>query len=578
VSSIDYAVLLATIALIVGYGLWRTRAASADLSAYLRAGSDLRWWTIGLSVMATQASAITFLSTPGQAYEHGMSFVQFYFGLPIAMVVLCSKIVPAFSRLKVYTAYEYLESRFDLRTRLFTALLFLLQRGLSAGITIYAPAIILSSMLGWSLDLTNALVGVIVIVYTVSGGTRAVSQTQKHQMVVIMSGMIIATIYLLRALPDQVSFGAALDIAGAAGKVNPIDFSFDAEARYTVWSGLTGGFFIALAYFGTDQSQVQRYLTGGSLTQARLGLLFNGLLKIPMQAFILLIGVVLYAFYVFQPPPVFWNGPALARAKQGPASAELRTIEGRHADVLAQRRVAADTLVSARDRGDGAARLAARAELKRHAAAIDAHRGEARAAIKRADPRVETKDPDYIFITFVLAQLPPGLIGLLLAVIFSAAMSSTASELNALASTSVIDFYKRVIKPKASEQHYVLVSKLMTVFWGILAILFATLAALVDNLIQAVNILGSIFYGTVLGVFVVGFFVTKVRATPTFIAAVISQIAVVVLFFFSEIGFLWYNVIGCGLVVGLGWLLDKALPPAAPTEPTTPVTSDSANA
>lgn len=559
-SSLDYAVLIGTIALIVGYGAWRTRKPEAGLDGYLRGGSDLRWWTIGLSVMATQASAITFLSTPGQAYEDGLRFVQFYFGLPIAMVILCAKIVPVFSRLRVFTAYEYLETRFDLRTRLLAAFLFLLQRGLSAGVTIYAPAIILSSMLGWSLDLTNVIVGLIVIVYTVSGGTRAVSVTQKHQMVVIMGGMAVATGYLLAHLPSGVSFGDALDIAGAAGRVNPVDFRFDPQTRYTFWSGITGGLFIALAYFGTDQSQVQRYLTGGSLTQARLGLLFNGLLKIPMQAFILLIGVVLFSFYHYEAPPVFWNQPALQRARTSSYGSRIAASEKRFAALAAERKTAAEALVTARTRKDADARLQARAQLVVANNRLEVERRAAKTLLKRADPNIETKDADYIFISFVMSHLPPGLIGLLLAVILSAAMSSTASELNALGSTTVIDFYKRVLRPKESEEHYVRASKIFTAVWGILAILFATLASLVDNLIQAVNILGSIFYGTILGIFLVGFFLPRVRATPTFIAAVISQLAVIAVFFGSSIGFLWYNVIGCGLVVGIALSLDAITP------------------
>ncbi|MCA9670284.1 MAG: sodium:solute symporter [Myxococcales bacterium] len=546
-----------TIALIVVYGVYKTRSASKDLAGYLR-GGDMRWYTIGLSVMATQASAITFLSTPGQAYEDGMRFVQFYFGLPIAMVILCARIVPVFHKLNVYTAYEYLESRFDLRTRLLTALLFLLQRGFSAGVTIYAPSIILSSALGWPLNLTNVVVGVIVIVYTVSGGTRAVSQTQKHQMIVIMGGMIAAFVYMLSRLPEGVAFGDALDIAGAAGRVNPVGFELDPKTRYTFWSGITGGLFVALAYFGTDQSQVQRYITGGSLSQSRLGLLFNGLLKVPMQAFILLIGVVLFSFYHFHPTPVFWNQPALARLK-AKGSVALLDAETSYQNAERERRAAARALVAARDRGDTSAAAAARRRLVEHGAAMKAARVAAKAAIKRADPRTETEDADYIFIAFVMGFLPRGLIGLLLAVILSAAMSSTASELNALGTTTVVDFYKRVFRKDRDDKHYVLASKFFIVMWGVLAILFATLAALVDNLIQAVNILGSIFYGTVLGVFLVGMFLKHVRATPVFVAAIISQLVVVAVFLLSDVGFLWYNVIGCGLVVAVALALQGAM-------------------
>lgn len=553
---IDWAVLIGTIAFIVGYGVYKTRHVKTS-AAYLKGDGELRWPTIGLSIMATQASAITFLSVPGQAYEDGMRFVQFYFGLPIAMVIISAVIVPIYYKLNVFTAYEYLETRFDPKTRVLGALLFLVQRGLAAGISIYAPAIILSSLMGWDLNVTNLILGLVVILYTVSGGSKAVSQTQKQQMVVIMGGIITAAIVIAYRLPDDVGVGTAAGLAGALGRMNVVDFGFDPDTRYTFWSGITGGLFLALSYFGTDQSQVQRYLGGRSVTESRLGLLFNGILKIPMQFLILFIGIMVFVFFLFERPPVFFNQPTLQAAYATEHAPELREIEARWQDAFEARKQGALALT---DAADETAEAAARADLRAAQERMDAIRAEAKAVIARAVPGAEVKDSDYIFVSFVLRYLPTGLVGLLLAVILSAAMSSTASELNALGSTTVVDLYKRLVRPGADDRHTLLASKLATAFWGAVAVAFATFAALIDNLIQAVNILGSIFYGVILGIFLVAFFVKRVGGTAVFIAAVIAQLGVIALYFTSDIGYLWFNVIGCVWVIGLSLIIQAVLP------------------
>ena len=552
-TGLDWIVLVGTIAFIVIYGAWKTRGAR-DMSTYFR-DDTLRWPTIGLSIMATQASAITFLSLPGQAYEDGLRFVQFYFGLPLAMIVISAVFVPIYYRLKVYTAYEYLEHRFDVRVRSLGALLFLVQRGLAAGITIYAPAIILSTILGWPLNLTTLTIGLAVIVYTVSGGTRAVSQTQRQQMIVMLAGLAVAAVLIVWRLPEGVSLPAALKLAGALDRMNAVSFELDFNNRYNFWSGIGGGFFLALAYFGTDQSQVQRYLSGRSVAESRLGLLFNGLLKIPMQFVILLLGVLMFVFYLFTPPPIFFNTPALAAAERSEHGPALRALQQRYEGALTARRAAAAAYVAALD-APAAAQGAARAALRATAADAEALRGEAKALVARAVPRAETTDADYVFIGFVLRYVPSGLVGLLVAVILCAAMSSTSSELAALGSTTTLDLYKRLWHPHATPRHDLLMSKLFTVLWGLVAVAFATFAALLDNLIQAVNILGSVFYGTVLGLFVVAFFVRRVGATPVLIAACIAQATVLVLFLASDLGFLWFNVIGCSLVVGLSLVFE----------------------
>ncbi|TNE52466.1 MAG: sodium:solute symporter [Deltaproteobacteria bacterium] len=558
-SVIDWSVMLGTITFIVVYGWWKTRG-DQDLQGYLRGNNELKWYTIGLSIMATQASAITFLSTPGQAYNDGMRFVQFYFGMPLAMIVICVFIVPIFYKLKVYTAYEYLESRFDLKVRLLGAFLFLLQRGLAAGITIYAPAIILSSILGWSLYATNLVIGTVVILYTVSGGTKAVSQTQKQQMIVIFIGMLIAAGIVIWKLPKGVSLDSASALAGTLGRMNIVDFSFDWNNRYTFWSGMTGGFFLMLSYFGTDQSQVQRYLSGRSITESRLGLLFNGMVKIPMQFIILFIGLLVFVFYLFVQPPIFFNTPALAKAKANPQyTKQINQLEKRYTLAFATQKNAAQALVDARKKNDNALIKAAEVKLKSAFANVQKLRANAKVLVKKAYPKAETKDSDYVFITFIMNMLPIGLIGLLLAVILSAAMSSTASELNALGTTTVVDFYRRVFKKEASDRHFVLASKAFTVFWGLVALGFATFASLLDNLIQAVNILGSIFYGTVLGIFLTAFFLKWIRSHAVFAAALIGQGVVIGLFFATKLGYLWFNLIGCALVMAIAIALNPIL-------------------
>ena len=552
-TALDWLVLFGTLGAIVAYGVWKTRH-TRDMASYLHGGYADNWATIGLAVMATQASAITFLSTPGQAYSDGMRFLQFYFGLPLAMVVLSVAFVPRFYGLRVYTAYEYLEQRFDRKTRQLAAFLFLVQRGLSAGITIYAPAIVLSTVLGWSLNLTCIAIGALVILYTVTGGTRAVTQTQKHQMVVMLGGMAVAFVVVVARLPPEISFGRAVGLAGVLGKMNIVDFSLRLDSRYTFWSGITGGFFLAMSYFGTDQSQVQRYLSGRSITESRLGLLFNGLLKVPMQFLILFVGVMVFVFHQFQPTPIFFNPVALAAVRASPRAGELRALEQSRQSTFARKQAAIASLQGALDRGDPVAAGAARDAVRGVAGQDRALREQARQLVVATVPGAERNDTDYIFISFVMKNLPRGLVGLLLAVILCAAMSSTASELTALGQTTLVDFYKRSLRPGASDAHYFRVAQLFTAGWGVLAVLFAALASLVDNLIQAVNILGSLFYGTILGLFLVAFFSKRVGAGAVFLAALLSEAAVIAVWLTTDIGFLWFNVIGCALVVAISWM------------------------
>ena len=553
---IDWIVLVGTLVFIVTYGAYKTRG-SQNVQDYLRGGNDARWWTVGLSVMATQASAITFLSTPGQAFHSGMGFVQFYFGLPIAMIIICMVFIPIYYRLEVYTAYEYLESRFDQKTRSLTALLFLTQRGLSAGITIFAPAIILSAILGWNLTILNIIIGTLVIIYTVSGGTKAVNVTQKQQMAVIFFGMVTAFILIVQYLPEEISFSKALEIAGASGKMDILDFSLDFDNRYTFWSGIIGGSFLALSYFGTDQSQVQRYLSGKSVQQSQLGLIFNGLLKVPMQFFILLVGVMVFVFYQFNNSPLNFN-PAATKAVENSEfgsqyrdlQQELEQIQDQKQEITLQYARAEDFSASEKDRFKEEMLQLNEAELQK--------REKATGLISEADQLVETNDKDYVFIHFILNNLPRGLIGLLLAVILSAAMSSTASELNALASTTMIDFYKRNVGEK-TETHYVKASRWFTLGWGLIAIAVASIADLFDNLIQLVNIIGSIFYGNVLGIFLLAFFIKYVRSNAVFIAALITQAIIIVFYFQDVMPYLWLNLAGCLLVIILAILLQKFL-------------------
>lgn len=554
--ALDWIVLIGTLVTIVGYGTWKTRG-SKNVQDYVRGGNESKWWTIGLSVMATQASAITFLSTPGQAFHSGMGFVQFYFGLPIAMIIICMVFIPLYHRLKVYTAYEFLENRFDLKTRSLTAILFLIQRGLAAGITIYAPAIILSAVLGWNLTYLNIIIGILVIIYTVSGGTKAVSMTQKHQMAVIFTGMFVAFFLIISYLPENITFTKALEIAGASGKMDVLDFSFNLENRYTVWSGLIGGTFLALSYFGTDQSQVQRYLSGKSVKEMQMGLIFNGLLKVPMQFFILLVGVMVFVFYQFNPSPINFNPAAeelILNSKNANAYQDLEQEQ------LAIFNTKQEVIKKYVDTGNpmltDEIALANQADI--------ANREAAKLLIQEAADskivRVETNDKDYVFIHFILNNLPRGLIGLLLAVILSAAMSSTASELNALASTTSLDLYKRSMVPGKSETHYLKATKWFTFAWGILAIIIACVAYLADNLIQLVNIIGSIFYGNVLGIFLLAFFFKYVRGNAVFVAALITQAIVILGWWQDWMPYLWLNLFGCILVILIAFILQKLNP------------------
>ena len=556
--ALDWLVLLVTIGGITVYGYRRVHRAQ-DLNTYFH-DQSLRWPTIGLSIMATQASAITFLSMPGQGYEDGLRFVQFYFGLPLAMIAISAFFVPIYQRLRVRTAYEYLEHRFDARVRYFGALSFLLQRGLATGVSIYAPAIILSSILHWPLALTNLGIGIIVTTYTVMGGTQVVSETQKQQMIVMMLGLFLALGMTIARLPDTVSLPNALHLAGALGRVNPVSFDLDFKNRYNFWSGITGGFFLALAYFGTDQSQVQRYLSGKSVTEMRLGLLFNGIFKIPMQFLILLIGAMVFVFYLFVQPPLFWNQAALSRARENPsASTQLDRLQAQHSDAWQARNTAALAYVDALDHENSSLpqRKAALQNAEQKLAAVHSDTSK---VVSKSLAGPEMKDTDYVFLEFVLRVLPTGIIGILIAVIMCAAMSSTASELTALGSITMIDLYLRLRKTPVSEERGLFLSKLFTALWGVIAVGFASFAALVDNLIEAVNILGSLFYGTTLGLFLVGFGLRSIRSTPVLISACVAQSVVLALFFVSSLGFLWYNVIGSGIVVGLAPLLQLVLP------------------
>ncbi|MCH8534521.1 MAG: sodium:solute symporter [Flavobacteriaceae bacterium] len=548
---IDVLVLIFTLSAIVLYGVYKTRNQQKNAKDYIKGGSEAEWWTVGLSVMATQASAITFLSTPGQAFHDGMGFVQFYFGLPIAMVIICLVFIPIYHKLNVYTAYEYLETRFDLKTRTFTAALFLIQRGLAAGITIFAPAIILSAVLGWNLFVLNIIIGVLVIIYTVTGGTKAVSVTQKQQMAVIFTGMFIAFFIILNSLPEEINFSNALEIAGANNKMDILDFSFDFDNRYTFWSGIIGGTFLALSYFGTDQSQVQRYLSAKSKRESQLGLVFNGMLKVPMQFFILLVGIMVFVFFQFEKSPLNFNPAAKIAVEDSEFSNEYQTLEKQLIEIQNSK----SDLAYAYGVSTEAEREDLKIELKKLNTTEFQLRDEAKEIIKKANDKIETNDKDYVFIHFVLNHLPKGIIGLLLAVILSAAMSSTASELNALASTTSIDLYQRNKKSATTDASFVNSSKGFTLMWGIFAIIIACVAPLFENLIQLVNIIGSIFYGNVLGIFLLAFFIKYVQSNAVFWAGVITQIIVVIGWWHDWMPYLWLNLFGCGLVIGLAVIL-----------------------
>jgi solute:Na+ symporter, SSS family len=552
----DWVVLLATIVGIAAYGAWRTRQVR-NLNTYLRGKPSTGWGTIGLSVMATQASAITYLSIPGQGFESGIGFVQNYFGLPLALIIVCAVFLPMYRRLNVYTAYQFLAERFDEKTRLLGAGLFLLQRGLATGVTIYAPAIIVSTVLDWPLDPVIVATGLLVIVYTVTGGSEAVALTHRWQMALIAAGMVTALILLILRLPDGLHFTGGVAAAGALGKLHAVDFSLDPSRRYTVWTGLFGGLFLSLSYFGTDQSQVQRYIGGPSLREGRLGLMFNAVLKIPMQFVILMVGALLFVFYQFAPHPVFFNQAEWRRHAQ---DGRFRAIEAEHAQALAQSQSAIRAWVQARASDDAAREATARAAMVAASDRAQAIRAEARAALLAADPRAKIKDSDYVFITFIVTHLPHGAVGLLLAVMFAAALSSKASELSALGTTTTIDFWRH-FRPLAAadEARNMRVARRFTALWGIFAVAFALFAGFAENLIEAINILGSIFYGVLLGLFLVAFFLRHVGGSAVFFAAIAAQTLVIVMYFSLNIGYLWYNLIGCAACIALSLVLQAIL-------------------
>jgi solute:Na+ symporter, SSS family len=550
---LDWIVLAGTIAFIVIYGTLKTRQTST-VEGYLRADNSMKWWMIGISIMATQASAVTFLSTPGQAIEDGMRFLQFYFGLPIAMVIISVTFVPIYYRLKVYTAYEYLENRFDLKSRILAATLFLILRGLSVGITLFAPSLVLSTILHWSITATTILIGTLVIIYVVSGGTKAVSLTQRYQMAVIMGGMILAGILAYKLLPSGVSFSDTINVAGELGKLNLVNLNYDITDRYNIWSGLIAGTFLFLSYFGTDQSQVARYLGGTSVTESRMGLLFNGLLKIPMQFVILFIGVLVYVFYLFNQSPVFHNQVLMEKAKASSHAPVIINLESEYFEVSGRKRVEVNSLVEALHSGDKQEVSRLRENILSKEKKQTELRDSVKHTISLALPTAKTQDRDYIFLNFVLSNFPNGVIGLLLAVMFSAAMSSMAGELNALASTTTVDIYKRIVKQHADDRHYVIVSRWLTILWAIIAMVFAALASFSENLIQYVNIVGSLFYGTILGIFLTAFYIKWIKGTAVFTAALITQIVIFYLYFGTDVAFLLYNIIGCFCVILLSLL------------------------
>ena len=558
-SRLDWFVLGGALLFVVLWGLYKGRGATTG-EGYIGGGRDHRWWLIGLSIIATQTSAITFLSTPGQAYVDGMRFVQFYLGLPIAAVVLSVTLLPLYHRLKVSTAYELLEARFDLKTRLLAAILFLIQRGLAVGLTIFAPALVLSVLLGWSLHVNILLVGTLVMLYTVTGGTKAVAWAHSSQMVIIAGGMLLAGIMTAHRLPAHVSFGDALHVAGGLGRLNVIDTHFDPNSRYNLWSGLIGGFFLMLSYFGTDQSQVQRYLAGSDLTQSRLGLLLNGMIKVPMQFLILLLGALVFVFYQFHTPPLFFNPGPVKQVLAGPDAAAYRALETRFAQARTGQSQKAEAYVSARHSGDAAAIATSKQQLLQSHTESETIRREGVALIEKANPGTNPSDTNYIFLAYVLSSLPVGLVGLVIAAVFSGSMSSMSGEISALGATTVVDLWRRLIGGSQGQRE-VWVGRIATFAWGCFAMAFAEYAARLGSLIEAVNILGSLFYGTILGIFITAFYVKRVRGGTAFWAALLAEVGVLLCFKFSSISFLWYNLIGCVAVVGLAWLFSLFQPP-----------------
>lgn len=558
-SAIDWTVLFLTLLLIICYGIYKSRGIR-NIDGYLLGNRSMPWYNVGLSVMATQASAITFLSAPGLAYSSGMSFVQFYFGLPLAMIVLCITFVPIFHRLRVFTAYEFLEKRFDIKTRALTAILFLIQRGISTGITIFAPSIILSTILHVDVTYTTLFIGSLVVLYTVYGGTKAVSYTQALQMSIIFGGLLVAGFMVVHLLPEDIGFSKALHIAGKSGKTNAIDFTFDPNNQYTVWTGLIGGFFLQLSYFGTDQSQVGRYLTSSSIRDSRLGLLMNGLLKVPMQFAILLIGVLVFAYYQYHTPPVFFNQQEIQKLQGSTYKDEYKALEQQHVQLYAEKQAVINELTTALDKNDDKAIEGARLKLEQSNKQVQGVRDNVIALIKKNDGKAEVNDNNYVFLSFITTTFPKGLIGLLVAIIFLASMGATASAINSLASTTIVDIYKRFMNKDASDQGYLNASRLITFAWGIFTILIALYASQLGNLLEAVNILGSLFYGTILGIFIVAFYVKRIGGRAVFWAAVISEIIIVAIWKMDVVAFLWLNLIGCALVVIVGLILQQILP------------------
>ncbi len=564
-SYIDWLVLGFTLLSIVSYGIWKSKG-TKNIEGFLLADKQLPWYQVGLSVMATQASAITFISAPGQAYSDGLRFIQLYFGLPMVMVVLCITFIPIFRTLNVYTAYEYLENRFDIKTRTLTAFLFLLQRGLSTGITIYAPSIILSTILNININYTTMFTGGIVIIYTVYGGTKAVSYTQMFQMGIIFAGLFLAAYMVVHLLPENIGFLDALHIAGKMDKLNAIDTAFDWNNRYNIWSGIIGGFFLHLSYFGTDQSQVGRYLTGKSTTESRLGLVMNGLIKIPMQFLILLIGILVFVFYQYQTPPLFFNQTEVALVENSIYKEEYKKLEHEHQVVHDRKQLHINELTKAlQDNNKEGVDIAQEKLRQTNTEALEI-RGLATDLMSINNPAADPNDSNYVFLSFVTKYLPVGVVGLLIAIILLASMGSTAGGLNALASTTVIDFYKRFFYKKDTDTEYLSASRWATIFWGIFCVVVALYASKLGNLIEAVNILGSLFYGTILGIFLVAFYMKKIGGTAVFYAALVAETFIAFAWIFNLTAFLWLNVIGCVMVMSFSWIIQRFLPPLIPTK------------
>jgi Na+/proline symporter len=559
VRALDAAVLVVSLALFVAYGLWRGRS-TRDLGGFLVAGRQLPWPVIALSVMATQASAVTFLATPGQGYVGGLSFVQFYFGLPLAMVVLCVTAVPLYQRLRVSTAYEFLERRFDGNVRSLAAGLFLLQRGLAAGITLYAPAIVLSVALRWDVGTTALLLGVLVVGVTTLGGARAIGQAHALQFTIIMGAMALAFALALRQLPHGVGGADAIAVAGSFGKLNAVDLHFDPRGRYNLWAGLLGGLFLQLSYFGTDQSQVGRYLAAESTAASRMGLLFNGLFKVPMQFAILLLGVLVFVVHQFQPAPLFFDPAGVAKARAGAHASAWTALEARHAALAGERADALRVWVAARRSGEGGAAERALERARAATAADGAVRDSALAVLRATDAGANTNDTNFVFLQFVLSRLPLGVVGLVLAAIFAASMNSTSSEIHALTATTIVDVVRRVPGAPAGERALLRWSRVANVFWIAFAVLFAQFVGRSGSLVETVNVLGSLFYGTILGIFLCAYFVKHAGGTAVFVAALVAEAAVLVCWKRDLVFWLWFNVVGCAITVGVAALLAAAVP------------------